>query len=370
MSPSTKNKPQRPLTVAAAQMGPVHLADSRQAVLNRMCGLLDQAAEHGVQLVVFPELAFTTFFPRYLLDPKDVGRYFEIEDPQNGLGIAQSPNVKPLFDHAARLGIDVCVGYAERSLQTNKPGSDSQTSHIDYNSCVYYSAQARAVVGKYRKIHLPGAVEPYTAPGAFQQLEKRYFRPGDLGFPAFRAPGLVEGALKKDSKVTAPGPTSDKGDPIIGMLICNDRRWAEAWRVYGLQGVEVVCCGYNTTAFATKATGEMVDMTPEDAEEEVLLHHRLSCQANSYMNACFSINVAKTGAEDGNPLVGGTMIVHPNGHIIKEAETKEDELVVATIDLADCDRGKGKTFAFHKHRKPEHYGAIVEQVGVVEPELL
>jgi predicted amidohydrolase len=167
-----------------------------------------------------------------------------------------------------------------------------------------------------------------------------------------------------------PAQTAGKGDPIIGMLICNDRRWAEAWRVYGLQGVELICCGYNTTAFATKATGEMVDTSPEEAEEEVLLHHRLSCQGNSYMNACFSINVAKTGAEDGNPLVGGTMIVHPNGHIIKEAKTKEDELVVATIDLADCWRGKGKTFAFEKHRKPEHYRAIVERAGVLEPELL
>ena len=111
-------------------------------------------------------------------------------------------------------------------------------------------------------------------------------------------------------------------------------------------------------------------MTLEEAEEEVLLHHNLSVQSNSYFNACFSVNVAKTGSEDGNPLVGGTSIVHPNGHFVKVAKTKEDELVVAEVDLADCRRGKGKTFAFEKHRRLEHYGMILERLGAEEPELL
>jgi predicted amidohydrolase len=219
-------------------------------------------------------------------------------------------------------------------------------------------------------VHLPGTVEPRAEPGAYQQLEKRYFRPGDLGFPAFRAPGLVEGAVKESDGIEKSADTTGKGDPIIGMLICNDRRWPEAWRVYGLQGMEIMCCGYNTTAFPTTSSGHMVDMSAEAAEEQVMLHHKLSCQGNSYMNACFSINVAKTGAEDGNPLVGGTMIVHPLGHIIKEAKSKEDELVVATIDLADCRRPKSTVFAFEKHRRPEHYNLILERTGTVEPELL
>lgn len=352
----------RPVIVAACQLGPIHLSDSRENGLNRMCKLLDEAAKENVKLAVFPELAFTTFFPRYLIDEKDLDQYFDIEDPRKG-GIEQSSNIKRLFDHAHLLGIDVYVGYAERSIQ--KDGS-----HVDYNSSAYYSAQTNKIVGKYRKVHLPGSVEPKTEPGAFQQLEKRYFSPGDLGFPAFRAPGLVPGAVKKSDASPNPAENNGKGDPIIGMLICNDRRWAEAWRIYGLQGIEIMCCGYNTTAFQTTATGHMVDMSPEAAEDLVLLHHKLSCQGNSYMNACFSINVAKTGAEDGNPLVGGTIIVHPLGHIIKEAKTNEDELVVATIDLSDCHRLKNTVFAFEKHRRTEHYHPIVEQTGVIEPELL
>ncbi|KAJ5593955.1 uncharacterized protein N7459_000163 [Penicillium hispanicum] len=352
----------RLVTVAACQLGPIHLADSREDVLKRMLTLLEEAAQKGVKLAVFPELAFTTFFPRYLLEEDKLSQYFDVEDPSKG-GIEQSPNVKPLFDRAGSLGIDVYVGYAERSIQEDG-------SHIDYNSSVYYSANANKIVGKYRKVHLPGTVEPRTEAGAVQQLEKRYFRPGDLGFPAFRAPGLVDGALKKSSGIENPTESAGKGDPIIGMLICNDRRWAEAWRVYGLQGMEILCCGYNTTAFPTTASGHMLEMSPEAAEDMVMLHHKLSCQGNSYMNACFSINTAKTGAEDGNPLVGGTMIVHPLGHIITEAATKEDEVVVATIDLADCHRPKNTIFAFEKHRRTEHYHPILEQTGVIEPELL
>lgn len=361
---SSDSTASRRITVAAGQLGPIHLSSSRASVIDRMKALLDSAASQKVQVVVFPELALTTFFPRYLVSPEELEGYFDDDDPSQG-GIAESPNVKLLFDHARALGIDICVGYAERS-----PQADGTSTH--YNACVYYSAQQGKVVGKYRKVHLPGAVEPYTAPGAFQQLEKRYFRPGDLGFPAFRAPGLVKGAMKKgDAADLNAAQTMLKGDPIVGMLICNDRRWAEGWRVYGLQGTEIVACGYNTTAFATNDKGQMLeDMTPEEAEEDVMLHHRLSCQGNSYMNACFSINVAKTGAEDGNPLVGGTMIVHPTGRIIKEAKTKEDELVVAEIDLEDCRRGKGKVFNFEKHRRPEHYNMILERVGAIEPELL
>ena len=54
----------RTLRLAAAQMGPTQRIDPRAASLARMLALLDQAAAERVQLVVYPELAFTTFFPR------------------------------------------------------------------------------------------------------------------------------------------------------------------------------------------------------------------------------------------------------------------------------------------------------------------
>ncbi|KAI1323633.1 hypothetical protein F5Y16DRAFT_403195 [Xylariaceae sp. FL0255] len=80
-------------------------------------------------------------------------------------------------------------------------------------------------------------------------------------------------------------------------------------------------------------------------------HHKLACQACSYQNACFSINTAKAGTEDGGLLIAGSVIVAPSGHIIAETKTAEDELIVATIDLADCRFNKEGVFNLGKHRE-------------------
>ncbi|KAJ0116791.1 carbon-nitrogen hydrolase [Diaporthe amygdali] len=361
---ATKPSP-RLLTVAAAQMGPNQLADSRESILGRMLKLLTDAASQGAKLVVFPELALTTFFPRHQIDdPVKKADFFEPESHANPNAIVDSPRVRPLFDKAKELGTDLYLGYAER-------WTDEHGKETDYNATIYYSASEGKVVAKYRKVHLPGTKEPIddkTGRGVEQQLEKRYFTPGNLGFQAFRAPNLVTGAAKAGSGGTGEPVAKEvegKGDPIVGMIICNDRRWSEAWRCYGLQGAELILDGYNTTSYAPQYDG-----TPEEQEAEALFHHRISCQSGSYTNACFSVNTAKCGIEDGGGLIAGTVIYDPNGHVVAESKTKDDELVVATIDLALCRKGKERVFAFEKHRRVEHYGRLLEQVGVQEPPLL
>lgn len=112
-------------------------------------------------------------------------------------------------------------------------------------------------------------------------------------------------------------------------------------------------------------------MSPEKAQQEALFHSRLVQQANSYMNACFSISAARCGVDDGKyDLIGGSSIVDPEGHVVAEAKTTDDELIVAEIDLGDCRQGKEKTFDFSRHRRIERYGLIDKQTGVIEPELL
>lgn len=85
--------------------------------------------------------------------------------------------------------------------------------------------------------------------------------------------------------------------------------------------------------------------------------------------------MAKCGVEEDAqgarfPLIGGTCIVDPDGNVVAEAKTEADELLVCEVDLDVCKRGKGKVFAFERHRRTEHYGRIVEQTGVQEPDLL
>ena len=84
----------RVITVAAAQMGPVPRADSRQTVIPRMIALLDEAKARGADLIVYPELALTTFFPRrYMEDQTEVDAWFEREMPNAA--------TMPLFARAA-----------------------------------------------------------------------------------------------------------------------------------------------------------------------------------------------------------------------------------------------------------------------------
>lgn len=112
-------------------------------------------------------------------------------------------------------------------------------------------------------------------------------------------------------------------------------------------------------------------MTPAEAEEDAVFHHKLVMQGNSYMNSCFSVSCAKAGMEDGRyDLIGGSCVVSPEGRVIAEARGKGDEVVVVEVDLEECRQGKEKTFDFERHRRVGEYGLIGEQMGVVEPELL
>jgi predicted amidohydrolase len=225
---------QRLLIVAAAQLGPIKSLDTpRSEALNRMIKLCTDAAEKNVRLLVFPELAFTTFFPGYIIEKQEhLDKFFEPASPEDPYAIIHSPHGKPLFEKAAELRIDIYVGYGERWT-----AEDGKVTY--YNTAIYYSASQQRAIAKYRKVHLPGRYEPDPRPGVTQQLEKRVFAVGDLGFEAFRVPDLISGAVKS-KEATSTKDTQGQGDPIMGMLLCNDRRWAECWRSYGLQGVEIV----------------------------------------------------------------------------------------------------------------------------------
>ncbi|RDW68814.1 uncharacterized protein DSM5745_08574 [Aspergillus mulundensis] len=339
----------RTVRLAAAQMGTTNKWDSRADTLQRMITLLHDAASRGAQIVLFPEIAFTTFFPRYLItDETELASWFEHGD------IRSAPNTKALFDAASELAVDIVVGFAEATVTGDH-----------YNSCVYYHAQSGDILARYRKIHLPGDFEPLPDPEAVNQLEKRYFLPGDLGYKAFRVPGLISDPNTPDAEGRV------RGDPIVGLMICNDRRWAESWRCYGLQGAEIILCGYNTNGFAPQFWGQKGDMTREEAEAFSLFHHKLVMQAHSYTNAVFSVASARCGNDDGMyPLIGGSMIVDPEGRILAEGRTVEDEVVIADCDLDLCLPGRKRTFDFGRHRRVEHYGLLVERAGVVEPPLL
>jgi len=143
-------------------------------------------------------------------------------------------------------------------------------------------------------------------------------------------------------------------------MICNDRRWPEAWRVLGLQKVDLVMLGYNTPSINQEAGGF-------EAHHLRVFHSHLSIQAGCYQNACFAVATAKGGTEDGCELFGHSIIVNPQGEITAMATSWDDELITADCNLAMCDLGRNTIFAFEKHRRPEAYRRITDQVGAVDP---
>ncbi len=307
----------REIVIGGAQMGPIQKAEPREAVVERMLALLHRARGAGCDLVVYPELALTTFFPRwYMEDPAEVDAWFEREMPNDA--------TRPLFDAARAAGIAISFGYAELTPDGRR-----------FNTSVL-TDRAGNIVGKYRKVHLPGHSE-YDDARAFQHLEKRYFAPGDLGFPVWRNMGA-----------------------LMGMCICNDRRWPEVYREMGLQGVELVMLGYNTPSVNSQMADEGLDRR--------LYHSELSMTAGAYQNATWVVGVAKAGDEDGHPLMAGSIIVDPNGYVVARAGGEGDELIVHACDMDACNFGKTTIFDFARHRRIEHYRRIATQTGVVAPD--
>jgi N-carbamoyl-D-amino-acid hydrolase len=303
----------RRLVVAAAQLGPVQRHHTRSEVVDRLIVLLRDAHARGAELVVFPELALTTFFCRwYFEDQSEVDQFFETEMP--------SPSTKPLFDEARRLNVGFTLGYAELTPEGRH-----------FNTQVLVGRDGE-IIGKYRKVHLPGHEEnePWRK---FQHLERRYFEPGEAGFEVWRGFG-----------------------GIIGMAICNDRRWPETYRVMGLQGAELICIGYNTP----------MHYAPDPSQDALQgFHNALVMQAGAYQNGTYVVGVAKGGIEEGVDSLAQSLIIAPSGQILAQCVTAGDEVAVASCDLNFCDNYKKTLFNFDRYRRPEMYTRIASQRGVV-----
>ncbi len=297
----------REVAVAAAQMGPVGRDESRADVVERLLVLLRTAADRGTELVVFPELALTTFFPRYDLTDDERDAFYETEMP--------SADTKPLFDEAARRRVGFALGYAERTADGHR-----------YNSMVLVERDG-TTVATFRKVHIPGhdTVESWRP---FQHLERRYFEPSPVGFPVHNAFG-----------------------GRVGMAICNDRRWPETYRLMGLQGVELIVIGYNTP----------IHYAPDPNQDRLAgFHNNLVMASGAYQNGTWVVGVGKGGVEEGVDSLPESQIIAPNGEVVARCTTNRDEVVVAVCDLDRCAEIKGTLFDFARYRRPEVYGPLAD----------
>jgi N-carbamoyl-D-amino-acid hydrolase len=187
----------RYVKVAAAQMGPNNEGTSRDEIVERMLVLLEQAIREDVEILAYPEMALTTYFPKRIRD--DFDQFFETEVPPKSL--------EPLLRRAKEARIACHVGFSEKA-----------NGH--YFNTALLTDEAGRLCGTFRKIHLPGVKAP---DGYAQVYEPYFFETGDTGFKVFDAAGAK-----------------------VGIAICQDRRYPESYRALGILGAEIVLIGYNT----------------------------------------------------------------------------------------------------------------------------
>jgi N-carbamoyl-D-amino-acid hydrolase len=309
----------RIVRVGAAQLGPIQKDHSRASVVERLITLLREGHTRGCELIVFPELALTTFFPRWIVDDiAEADHWYETSMPNEW--------TQPLFDEAARLNVGFCLGYALKETL-----ADGSVHRWNVQTLV---EQDGSVVATFKKVHIPGH-ETFEPERPFQHAERFYFEPSPDGFGVWPAFG-----------------------GRIGMMICNDRRWPESYRVMGLQGVEMILCGYNTP----------IHYVP-DPSQDILqgFHNSLVMQSGAYQNGTWVVGVAKGGVEEGVDSLGQSCIIAPSGQIVAQALTTADELITADCDLDWCQKYTGTLFNFERYRRPEVYGRITAQRGVEVP---
>src|SRR6266705_3405377 len=157
----------RSIKVAAAQMGPNQDGTPREAIVERMLGLLDQAIRDDVEVIAYPEMALTTDFPKRIRT--DFDQFFETEVPPKAL--------EPLLRRAAEKRVAAHVGFCEKA--------DGKY----FNTALLTDRDGR-LAGVFRKIHLPGTK---AVDGFAQVYEPYYFAHGDTGYEVFDCAGAKVG---------------------------------------------------------------------------------------------------------------------------------------------------------------------------------
>ena len=299
----------RVVRVAAGQLGPIGRGEPREKVVARLLALLHRAADDGCELIAFPELALTTFFPRWWTPAVDGhDHYFETSMP--------GPATQPLFDAARDRRIGFSLGYAELTADGHR-----------FNTSVLVERNG-SVVGRYRKVHVPGHADDESW-RPFQHLERRYFEPSHEGFHVWDAFG-----------------------GRVGLATCNDRRWPETYREMGLEGVELVLIGYNTP----------IHYAPDPSQDALAgFHNHLVMQAGAYQNGTWVVGVAKGGVEEDVASLAESAIIAPSGEIVAMARTDDDEVVAADCGLDWCARYKQTLFDFDRYYRPEMYRRITSR---------
>lgn len=260
--------------------------------IKKHLGLIESAAEQGVKILCMQEVFTTPYFCA-----EQQTRWYEAVEK-----IPDGPTVRLMQDLARKHEMVLIV-----------PIYEEEITGVYYNTAAVIDADGK-YLGKYRKNHIP-----HVAPGFW---EKFYFKPGNLGYPAF-----------------------DTAYARVGVYICYDRHFPEGARALGLNGAEIV---FNPSATVAGLSEYL---------------WKLEQPAHAVANGYFIAAINRVGYEapwNIGEFYGQSYFCDPRGQIIAQAPRDEDALVVADLNL-DLIREARNTWQFFRDRRPETYGALVKE---------
>ncbi|HJR07368.1 MAG TPA: nitrilase-related carbon-nitrogen hydrolase [Pyrinomonadaceae bacterium] len=275
-------------TNAAPTDAPIE--EIKRANIEKHVKLIEDAARQGVQILCMQEVFTTPYFCA-----EQQTRWYEAVEK-----IPDGPTVKLMQEVAKQHGMVIVV-----------PIYEEEIAGVYYNTAAVIDADGK-YLGKYRKNHIP-----HVNPGFW---EKFYFKPGNLGYPAF-----------------------DTAYARIGVYICYDRHFPEGARILGLNGAEIV---FNPSATVAGLSEYL---------------WRLEQPAHAVANGYFIGAINRVGHEqpwDIGEFYGQSYFCDPRGRFVAEAPRDEDALVVADLDL-DMIREVRNTWQFYRDRRPDTYDQLV-----------
>lgn len=249
-----------------------------------------EAAEAGTQVMCFQEL----FYGPYFCQVQEAEYYSYAE------AIPDGPTTKRFQELAAKHNMVLVL-----------PMYEKEQEGFLYNTAAVINADGE-YLGKYRKIHIP-QVKGFW--------EKFYFKPGNLGYPVFD---------------TAVGR--------VAVNICYDRHFPEGWRMFGLNGAEIV---FNPSATSRGLSSYLWK-----------LEQTSSAVANMYfVGAINRVGIEPLGEND---FYGTSYFCDPRGQFVGDVASDQDaELVIRDLDLDQIQEVRDQ-WAFYRDRRPELYGKIAE----------
>ena len=253
--------------------------DNRQ----RLAEHIGAAAKEGAQLVVLQELHNTPYFCQ--VENFD---NFDLAEPIPG------PSTEFFGELARQHGIVLVISLFERRA----PG-------LYHNTAVVLEKDG-TIAGKYRKMHIPDDPAYY---------EKFYFTPGDMGFHPI---------------------TTSVGK--LGVQVCWDQWYPEGARLMALQGADLLIY---PTAIGYESSDTPGEQTRQrEAWTTVQRGHAVA-------NGLPVITVNRVGHEadpsgqtKGITFWGSSFVAGPQGELLAQASTQDEEVVVVTVDLhrSECVR--------------------------------